>query len=70
MNRVLLSRTVNSLARKNCKVSLRYASNKVYPSADAAVEDIKSGSTLLVGGFGLCGIPECLIAGVKKAGPT
>jgi len=42
----------------------------VFPSAAAAVEDIKSGSKLLVGGFGLCGIPENLIAAVKQAGPN
>ena len=35
---------------------------KVVPSAAAAVADIPSGSTLMVGGFGLCGIPENLIA--------
>jgi 3-oxoacid CoA-transferase subunit A len=36
--------------------------NKVVPSAAAAVADIPSGSTLMIGGFGLCGIPENLIA--------
>ena len=35
--------------------------NKVFPSAEAAVADIPSGSTLMLGGFGLCGIPENLI---------
>ena len=44
-------------------------SSKVYPSAAEAVKDIKDGNTLLVGGFGLCGIPENLIAAVKQAGP-
>ena len=34
--------------------------------ADEAVSDIKSGSKLLVGGFGLCGIPENLIGGLLK----
>ena len=48
----------------------RALSSKVYPSAAAAVKDIKSGSTLLVGGFGLCGIPENLIAAVKELGPN
>src|SRR5690606_30634619 len=32
--------------------------NKVYRDAREALFDIKSGQTLLVGGFGLCGIPE------------
>jgi 3-oxoacid CoA-transferase subunit A len=35
--------------------------NKVLPSAQAAVADIPSGATLMLGGFGLCGIPENLI---------
>jgi 3-oxoacid CoA-transferase subunit A len=40
--------------------------NKIFPSARAALEDIlKDGQTLAVGGFGLCGIPEALIAAVK-----
>jgi 3-oxoacid CoA-transferase subunit A len=43
--------------------------NKVLPSADAAVSDIPDGSTLMVGGFGLCGIPENLIEAVRRKGP-
>lgn len=38
------------------------------PSADDAVKDIPSGSKLLVGGFGLCGIPENLIGSLVKTG--
>ena len=70
MNRVLINRIAISAARKSAFSVTRSASSKVFPSAAAAVEDIKSGSTLLVGGFGLCGIPEDLIAAVKKSGPT
>jgi len=40
--------------------------NKVVESADAAVRDIKDGATLIVGGFGLCGIPENLINALVK----
>jgi|SRR5690606_15112457 len=40
--------------------------NKVYESFEKAVEDIQAGTTLLVGGFGLCGIPEHLISAVQK----
>jgi 3-oxoacid CoA-transferase subunit A len=41
--------------------------NKVYKSADEAVHDIKDGSVIMLGGFGLCGIPEnCITALVKK----
>ena len=40
---------------------------KVYRDAAHAVEDIKDGSTLMLGGFGLCGIPEnCIAALVTK----
>lgn len=40
--------------------------SKVYNSAEEAVKDIPSGSTLMVGGFGLCGIPENLIGALKN----
>jgi 3-oxoacid CoA-transferase subunit A len=41
--------------------------NKVVSNADEAVKDIKDGMTLMLGGFGLCGIPEnCISALVKK----
>ncbi len=42
--------------------------NKVVASADAAVADISSGATLMLGGFGLCGIPENLIAALVRRG--
>lgn len=41
--------------------------NKVVSGADEAISDIKNGSTLMLGGFGLCGIPEnCIAALVRK----
>ncbi|HYG51216.1 MAG TPA: CoA transferase subunit A [Flavobacteriales bacterium] len=41
--------------------------NKVVKDADEAIKDIKDGMTLMLGGFGLCGIPEnCIAALVKK----
>jgi 3-oxoacid CoA-transferase subunit A len=43
--------------------------NKVYQNADAAIADIKDGSVLMLGGFGLCGIPENCIAALVKLGP-
>ena len=43
-------------------------SSKVYPSALEACKDIPSGSTLLVGGFGLCGIPEKSILALRELG--
>ncbi len=42
--------------------------NKVVNSADAAVADLRDGMTLMLGGFGLCGIPENLIAAVIRKG--
>ena len=42
--------------------------NKVFPNADAAVADIPDGATIMVGGFGLCGIPENLIEAVRRKG--
>lgn len=41
--------------------------NKVVSGADEAIHDLKDGQTLMLGGFGLCGIPEnCINALVKK----
>lgn len=42
--------------------------DKISKSADAAVADIPDGATLMVGGFGLCGIPENLIAAMLRRG--
>ena len=42
---------------------------KVFPSAQAALADIvRDGQLLAVGGFGLCGIPEALIAALRDSG--
>lgn len=38
----------------------------MYNNASEAVQDIPDGAKLLVGGFGLCGIPENLIAALLK----
>ncbi len=40
--------------------------NKVWESSDAAVADIFDGATVMVGGFGLCGVPENLIAALVR----
>ena len=42
--------------------------NKVVANADEAVHDIQDGATIMVGGFGLCGIPENLIRALVKKG--
>jgi 3-oxoacid CoA-transferase subunit A len=44
--------------------------DKVFSSAAEAVADIADGSTLAVGGFGLCGIPSVLIDALLQAGVT
>ncbi len=42
--------------------------DKRIASADAAIEKLQDGATILMGGFGLCGIPENLIAAVRRKG--
>ena len=42
--------------------------DKRIASADAAIANLRDGMTILMGGFGLCGIPENLIAAVRQKG--
>jgi len=42
--------------------------DKRVANADAAIETLRDGATILMGGFGLCGIPENLIAAVRRKG--
>src|SRR6266446_835316 len=42
--------------------------DKTVASADEAVADLPEGATLMAGGFGLCGIPENLIAAIARKG--
>lgn len=42
--------------------------NKVVANADEAVKDIQDGATIMLGGFGLCGIPENSIAALVRKG--
>lgn len=42
--------------------------NKVFSSAQEAIFDIPDGATLMLGGFGLCGIPENLITALQQKG--
>src|SRR4051794_6430641 len=44
------------------------AMNKVVGSADEAIRDMQDGAVLMVGGFGLCGVPEDLIEAVLQKG--
>ena len=42
--------------------------NKIYADADSAIADLKDGAVIMIGGFGLCGIPEKTIAALVKKG--
>jgi 3-oxoacid CoA-transferase subunit A len=42
--------------------------NKVVPDLQQAIADIQDGATIMIGGFGLCGIPENLIQGLCDKG--
>jgi 3-oxoacid CoA-transferase subunit A len=42
--------------------------NKVRATAEEAIEDITNGATVMLGGFGLCGVPENLIAALVRKG--
>lgn len=61
---ILIKNKIKKLAIANAKMF----SSKIWTSADEAIADIPSGSTLAVGGFGLCGIPENLIEAMKRKG--
>src|ERR1700728_2502272 len=42
--------------------------NKVVANADDAIRDVGDGSVIMIGGFGLCGIPENLIRALVRKG--
>ncbi|KAL2404640.1 Succinyl-CoA:3-ketoacid coenzyme A transferase 1, mitochondrial [Exophiala dermatitidis] len=56
---LMFARSFSSTLRRN-------EINKIVPSAAEAIKDLKSNSTLLCGGFGLCGVPDTLINEVAK----
>ncbi len=58
-----------SLLFRPIKELLESQLNKVYPSAKEALQGVVAdGQTVAVGGFGLCGIPEALIAALRDSG--
>ncbi|OCK82796.1 succinyl-CoA:3-ketoacid-coenzyme A transferase subunit B [Lepidopterella palustris CBS 459.81] len=59
------SKTYLSLARTFSSTHRRHEINKILPSAASAIADMRSNTTLLCGGFGLCGVPDTLIHQVK-----
>lgn len=44
--------------------------NKVYSNAEEAIRGVEDNMTLMLGGFGLCGIPENCISALVKSGAT
>lgn len=50
------------------KLKTPVGNGKVFESVEEAVSDVHNGAKLLVGGFGLCGIPENLIAAILNKG--
>ena len=57
------------MAQATAAPAARDPRNKVYPSAAAALDGlVADNQTLAVGGFGLCGIPEALIAALRDSG--
>ena len=43
--------------------------NKIYPNSVAALDDLlRTGMSVMVGGFGLCGVPQSLIRAVRNSG--
>jgi len=42
--------------------------NKVVANADEAIRDVSDGATIMIGGFGLCGMPENLIRALVRKG--
>src|ERR1700690_1786635 len=42
--------------------------NKVVANADEAIRDVFDGASIMIGGFGLCGMPENLIRALVKKG--
>ncbi|XP_063697389.1 succinyl-CoA:3-ketoacid coenzyme A transferase 1, mitochondrial [Culicoides brevitarsis] len=64
----LNSRTFEVSKILTCRFYSVKASKKIFANCDDAVKDIPDGAKLLVGGFGLCGIPENLIGALLKKG--
>eukprot|EP01095_Lingulamoeba_sp_RSL-Kostka_P007477 TRINITY_DN2390_c0_g1_i1.p1 TRINITY_DN2390_c0_g1~~TRINITY_DN2390_c0_g1_i1.p1 ORF type:complete len:509 (-),score=232.41 TRINITY_DN2390_c0_g1_i1:99-1625(-) len=68
---MLSKQLMQNLVSKNIICSSlfpKYFNSKIVNSADEAVKDVKDGSTILAGGFGLCGIPENTINALVKKG--
>merc|ERR1712226_423906 len=63
-DRIIIINMLSRALRRNLTTTHLRLAPTFYSNPDDAVADIPSGSKLLVGGFGLCGIPENLISGL------
>lgn len=63
---VRISRSVRINLARGFASSAARSATKVYPSAAAAVEAVKTGDIVLSGGFGLCGVPTTLITALSQ----
>jgi len=60
----------NTKAKRDPAPKVVRGASKLYKDADSAVADLKSGSTILSSGFGLCGTADTLIEAIRKRGPN
>ncbi|KAK2039172.1 coenzyme A transferase [Colletotrichum somersetense] len=61
--------TTTPVRRSQKAPATKRGGSKLYASADEAVADIKSGSTILSSGFGLCGVADTIIGALNRRGP-
>ncbi|KAJ5243498.1 uncharacterized protein N7469_001825 [Penicillium citrinum] len=64
----LTSKYSTEAARPSLAPKIERGGSKLFADADAAVADLKSGSTILSSGFGLCGVAETLINAMHRRG--
>jgi 3-oxoacid CoA-transferase subunit A len=53
-------------AQQKCDTLIPPFMNKIIATAEAAIADLREGASIMLGGFGLCGIPETLIGALVK----
>nr|XP_036577253.1 Succinyl-CoA:3-ketoacid coenzyme A transferase 1, mitochondrial 2 [Colletotrichum truncatum]KAF6784192.1 Succinyl-CoA:3-ketoacid coenzyme A transferase 1, mitochondrial 2 [Colletotrichum truncatum] len=61
--------TTSQILRSQKAPVVKRGGSKLYKTADEAVADVKSGSTILSSGFGLCGVADTLIGALERRGP-
>jgi len=63
-----LAKRLSKFATLSKKVFYKLSRNKVFPSIEAAISDIKDGCSIAIGSFFLCGTPQALINAVRDKG--